>query len=217
MAGGPHFKLLLVGDGCVGKTTFCKRHLTGEFETRYNATIGAEIHFLLFQTNLGPVQFEVWDTAGQDKFSAVREGYFAGGECCIVMFDLTNRSTYNHSALWHQEVTRYCGNIPSVLCGNKVDLPAREVKPKHIDYHKKKKMSYYDISAKSNFNMEKPFLALARVLANDNNLQFIATPALAPPEAFVDFNLIRQYEFELATYAKMAVETEIRDGDDEVF
>lgn len=64
----PTFKLLLVGDGGTGKTTFVKRHLTGEFEKRYIATVGVEVRPLRFNTTRGPICFEVWDTAGQEKF-----------------------------------------------------------------------------------------------------------------------------------------------------
>lgn len=64
--GAPEFKLILVGDGGVGKTTFVKRHLTGEFEKKYVATLGVEVHPLGFHTNRGPIKFNVWDTAGQE-------------------------------------------------------------------------------------------------------------------------------------------------------
>jgi GTPase SAR1 family protein len=62
----PEFKLILVGDGGVGKTTFVKRHLTGEFEKKYVATLGVEVHPLQFHTNRGPIKFNVWDTAGHE-------------------------------------------------------------------------------------------------------------------------------------------------------
>lgn len=71
----PEFKLILVGDGGVGKTTFVRRHLTGEFEKRYVATLGVEVHPLLFHTNRGQIKFNVWDTAGQEKFGGLRDGY----------------------------------------------------------------------------------------------------------------------------------------------
>ena len=58
------FKLVLVGDGGVGKTTFVKRHLTGEYEKKYIATIGVEVHPMPFFTNKGQIKFNVWDTAG---------------------------------------------------------------------------------------------------------------------------------------------------------
>lgn len=71
----PEFKLVIVGDGGVGKTTFVKRHLTGEFERRYIATVGVEVHPMIFYTNHGPIRFNVWDTAGQEKLGGLRDGY----------------------------------------------------------------------------------------------------------------------------------------------
>ena len=71
----PEFKLVLVGDGGVGKTTFVKRHLTGEFEKKYIATLGVEVHPMPFFTSCGKVLFNVWDTAGQEKFGGLRDGY----------------------------------------------------------------------------------------------------------------------------------------------
>merc|ERR1739837_3838 len=79
-----------------------------------------------------------------------------------------------------------CENIPIVLCGNKVDVKERKVKAKAITFHRKKNLQYYDISAKSNYNFEKPFLWLARKLAGDSNLDFVAMPALLPPEVQMD-------------------------------
>lgn len=69
----------MVGDGGTGKTTFVKRHLTGEFEKKYVATLGVEVHPLVFHTNRGPIKFNVWDTAGQEKFGGLRDGYYIKG------------------------------------------------------------------------------------------------------------------------------------------
>ena len=79
-----------------------------------------------------------------------------------------------------------CENIPIVLTGNKVDIKDRKVKAKSIVFHRKKNLQYYDISAKSNYNFEKPFLWLARKLIGDPNLEFVAMPALVPPEVTMD-------------------------------
>lgn len=65
------------------------------------------------------------------------------------------------------DLTRVCENIPIVLCGNKVDVKERKVKAKTITFHRKKNLQYYDISAKSNYNFEKPFLWLARKLVGN--------------------------------------------------
>ena len=70
------------------------------------------------------------------------------------------------SCLYHYICTncRVCENIPIVLCGNKVDVKNRQVKPKQVTFHRKKNLQYHEISAKSNYNYEKPFLYLARKL-----------------------------------------------------
>ena len=94
------------------------------------------------------------------------------------MFDVTSRQTYKNVPNWHRDVVRVCENIPIVLVGNKVDVMERTVKARQITFHRKKNLQYYDISAKSNYNFEKPFLWLAKKLANDNNLQFTADPVL---------------------------------------
>ena len=188
---------MLVGDGGTGKTTFVKRHVTGEFEKKYIATVGVEVRGLAFHTNFGELVFDCWDTAGQEKFGGLRDGYYIGGQCGVIMFDVTSRITYKNVPTWHRDLVRVCENIPIVLCGNKVDLKDRKVKAKSITFHRKKNLQYYDISAKSNYNFEKPFLYLARKLVGNNQLEFVAAPALQPPEVQIDPALMQQYNQEL--------------------
>ncbi|KAG7133303.1 GTP-binding nuclear protein GSP1/Ran like [Verticillium longisporum] len=209
----PTFKLVLVGDGGTGKTTFVKRHLTGEFEKKYMATLGVEVHPLGFSTNFGNIQFDVWDTAGQEKFGGLRDGYYINGQCGIIMFDVTSRITYKNVPNWHRDLVRVCENIPIVLCGNKVDVKERKVKAKTITFHRKKNLQYYDISAKSNYNFEKPFLWLARKLVGNPALDFVAAPALAPPTAQVDEKLLAEYKKEMTEAAAMPLPGEQSDDD----
>ncbi|KAI9882952.1 MAG: GTP-binding nuclear protein gsp1/Ran [Watsoniomyces obsoletus] len=204
----PTFKLVLVGDGGTGKTTFVKRHETGEFEKKYIATLGVEVHRLDFMTNVGPIRFDVWDTAGQEKFGGLRDGYYINGQCGIIMFDVTSRITYKNVPNWHRDLVRVCENIPIVLCGNKVDVKERKVKAKTITFHRKKNLQYYDISAKSNYNFEKPFLWLARKLAGNASLEFRAAPALKPAEVQVDPEMMQQYQAEMDDAAAMPLPDE---------
>nr|XP_040247861.1 GTP-binding nuclear protein Ran-2 isoform X1 [Aegilops tauschii subsp. strangulata] len=232
----PSFKLVIVGDGGTGKTTFVKRHLTGEFEKKYErmcglflvsllhlyclacimakkfnisppppppfaATIGVEVHPLDFTTNCGKIRFYCWDTAGQEKFGGLRDGYYIHGQCAIIMFDVTSRLTYKNVPTWHRDLCRVCENIPIVLCGNKVDVKNRQVKAKQVTFHRKKNLQYYEISAKSNYNFEKPFLYLARKLAGDPNIHFVEAVALKPPEVTFDLAMQQQHEAELAAAA----------------
>ena len=183
---GPvEFKLVLIGDGGVGKTTFVKRHLTGEDEKRYIATVGVEVHPLTFFTSRGPICFNVWDTAGQEKLSGLRDGYYIGGQCGVIMFDVTSRITYKNVPKWHRDLVRVCENIPIVLVGNKVDVKDRKVKAKQITFHRRHNLQYYDVSAKSNYQFEKPFLWLARRLSGDPNLIFVEAPVLAAQEVVI--------------------------------
>ena len=207
----PHFKLVLIGDGATGKTTFVKRHRFGEFEKKYVATLGVEVHPLTFYTNCGRICFDTWDTAGQEKFGGLRDGYYIQGQCGIIMFDVTSRITYKNVPNWHRDLTRICENIPIVLCGNKVDIKDRKVKPKSITFHRKKNLQYYDISAKSNYNFEKPFVWLARKLTGNPQLELVQAPALLPAEQAVDPELMKQYERDL----EMAKELPLPDEDEE--
>ena len=112
---------------------------------------------MVFHTNFGQIQFNVWDTAGQEKFGGLRDGYYINGQCGIIMFDVTSRITYRNVPNWHRDLTRVCENIPVCLCGNKVEVKDRKVKAKQITFHRKKNLQYFEISAKVNYNFEKPF------------------------------------------------------------
>ena len=103
-----------------------------------------------------------------------------------------------------------CNIVPTVLCGNKVDVADRQVMPKMITYHRKKVDSdgnpyiqYYDISAKSNYNFEKPFLHLARKLTGDADLQFVEAPMIGLGGPVIDQAMIARYERELAECSKV--------------
>ncbi|KAF9904187.1 GTP-binding nuclear protein gsp1/Ran [Linnemannia zychae] len=186
------FKIVFVGDGGCGKMTFVKRRLTGEFEKKYIAALGVEVHPLSFRTNFGDIIFHAWDTARQEKFGGLCDGYYIDGQCAIIMFDLTCPITYKNVPTWFSDIIRVCKNITIVLCGNKVDIKAR-----------KKSLQYHDISAKSNYNFEKSFLWLASKLAGRFDLEFVASPALAPAEVQVDPTRIQQYLEELSGSAVM--------------
>ena len=158
--------------------------MTGE--KKYEATSGVEVQPLLFHTSRGPIKFNCWDTAGQEKFGGLRDEYYIQGQCAIIMFDVTSRITYKNVPNWHRDLTRACGNIPIVLCGNKVERKDRKVKVKMLTFHRKKNAQYYSISTKSNYNIEEPFLWLAKKLFGDDQLTFVEAPALQPPEFTFD-------------------------------
>lgn len=73
------------------------------------ATIGVEVRPLDFSTNRGKIRFYCWDTAGQEKFGGLRDGYYIHGQCAIIMFDVTSRLTYKNVPTWHRDLCRWAG------------------------------------------------------------------------------------------------------------
>ena len=95
------FKIVLVGDGGVGKTTFVKRHITGEFEKKYIATLGVEVHPMEFYTNKGKVRFMVWDTAGQERFRTILNMYLKGSDAAILAYSVNDKNTFTYLVFLH--------------------------------------------------------------------------------------------------------------------
>ncbi|KAI3854508.1 hypothetical protein MKX03_033415 [Papaver bracteatum] len=186
----PSYKLIIVGDGGTGKTTFLKRHLMGEFRKKYDPTFGVEVRPLNFRTNRGQIMFYCWDTAGQEI--DLLHPFYNYADCAIIMFDVTSRVTYDNVSTWYKNIRRCNADIPIVLCGNKVDAKNRQVKTKDVTFHRKNGLHYYEISAKSNYNFEKPFLYLAGQLFCDANIHLIEPPPVATRE--VEFDLEAQSE-----------------------
>ncbi|KAJ8788907.1 hypothetical protein J1605_022313 [Eschrichtius robustus] len=128
------------------------------------------------------------------------------------MFDVTSRVTYKNVPNRHRDLVLLCENIPTVLCRNQMDIKDRKFKAKSIVFHQMNNLQYYDISAKSNYNFEKPFLWLARNLIGDPNLEFVAMSALTPPEAVMDPATAAQYEH----YLEVVQTTALPDEDDDL-
>jgi GTP-binding nuclear protein Ran len=184
------YKLILAGDSIIGKSTFIKRHATGEFTYNYMPTIGVEVTPIKFLTNNETICFNVWDVSGNPIYQGIADGYYIQADCAVIMFDVLCETSYKNIKSYYQKIREICGNIPIVFCGNKVDKVDRVVKPKQIKFPREVKCNYYDISAKSNYNFEKPFLYLARILKDKTNLNFDEQP--------INFNIsIKWIEYQM--------------------
>lgn len=169
------FKIVISGDAGVGKTTFVKRHKTGEFTKNYIATLGVEVHPFTFYTNKGEMRLNIWDTAGQERFGGLRTGYYINADGAIIMFDTTRQTTFDNVSTWIRDFKESCPTAPVYICGNKSDLSIDNFRDILDD-------NYCLISSKSNSQFEMPFLHLLRKLTNEPDLIFIAGPAVEPPE-----------------------------------
>ena len=132
------------------------------------------MHPLDFHTNFGPLRFNVWDVAGRDTFDGLRDGYYIQGECAIIMFDVTSRITYTNVPKWHRELRRICEDVPIVLCGNKTDADEQRTVTTTAGEALAQRLGvlYCEISTKTNYNCERPFLYLARKICNESGLSF---------------------------------------------
>jgi len=123
-------------------------------------------------------EVELWDISIPEGSSPnIAEHLFIGADAAILMFDVTKRASYNHIPLWHRSVTRVCENVPMVLCGNKRESKNRVVKPKDIQFHRKKLLQYYDTGS-DGYNIRKPLLYIGRKLLGDPTMQHTFSGAL---------------------------------------
>ena len=186
----PTYKLIIIGDGGVGKTSFISRHATGSYSKHYNPTKGAETTPIELTTSSGAIKVILWDTAGQEKFGNLRETYYLGTDCAIIMFDLTARESYRNVPKWYKEIISICGKIPICLVGNKLDLKDdRKIKGNGVQFFKNRNMGYFEISAKSNENFEKPFEYLLSELKGEE-LCFKQAPIFRPPEIMMESQIL---------------------------
>ncbi len=182
-----NYKILLVGDSGTGKTTFVHRHRMGSFITQHNPTVGADIKSITFYTNYGSVKFDIWDCGGKQQYKQYVDGFYSDKQAALVFFDVNNISSYNNASQWANSIHNILPTAPIVICGNKCDRRDRKVPIANIDIHRTlstewdRTVHYYDISSKSNYNFDKPFLFMARQLTNKEDLQFVPSPGIVPP------------------------------------
>jgi len=121
-------KVLIIGDACVGKTSFVHRYVNGTFSRQYRGTIGVD--FALKIVDWGEnerLKVQLWDIAGQERFSYMTRVYYKDAHGCIIMFDLTNRATFLNVVKWKRDFDSKCvladgSTVPCLLLGNKSDL-----------------------------------------------------------------------------------------------
>ncbi|CAL9335130.1 GTP-binding protein [Streptomyces sp. enrichment culture] len=171
--GTPTFKIVVIGNGGVGKSTFVEQAAAGA-EGTYVTKLGAMVTPVHLSTNMGDFVFNCWDTAGQEKFGGLRDGFYVQTMGVIYMFDMTSLASYQALPKWHEDVERNTENVPAVVIGNKADTQDRAVPADELTFHLDHDLPYYELSARDDTNLGEPFLSLAQKLIGRSDL------ALAP-------------------------------------
>lgn len=165
--------LLIVGDGGCGKSTYVRAINTGKFKTKYDSTIGFEVHTMELLTTIGNIEMKVYDTAGQERFGSLRDEIYEKMDAALIFFDLTSRITYTHVMTWHNDIKKKMGDeFPVVIIGNKCDLEAK-VKTRTITYPKRKGIPYVEMSVKDSLKLDEPFNHILQKLYNNNSIKCV--------------------------------------------
>ncbi|XP_065176286.1 ras-related protein Rab-5B-like [Sycon ciliatum] len=161
------FKLVLLGESAVGKSSLVLRFVKGQFHEYQESTIGAAFLTQTVQLDDATVKFEIWDTAGQERYHSLAPMYYRGAQAAIVVYDITNLDSFGRAKTWVKELQRQASpNIVIALAGNKSDLANKRM----VDldeaqaYADDNNLLFMETSAKTAMNVNEVFMAIAKKL-----------------------------------------------------
>ena len=167
------FKITIIGDGMVGKTSLIRKFTKGSFKPDYLKTIGAQFSIFDQEVNEDKIRLLFWDIAGQVKFNFLRPSFYNRSDAAVIVYSLEDndlgKKSFNHIVDWYNDVLNYCPEIPIVIFANKVDLEDHSnfddsKIQKLVDTHDL--LGYYKTSAKSGEGVDKAFNFIIEKLYN---------------------------------------------------
>ncbi|KAG1470703.1 hypothetical protein G6F56_002527 [Rhizopus delemar] len=171
-------KVVLIGDGGVGKTSLRNQYVHKRFTNAYKATIGADFITKEVETDDGKkVMIQIWDTAGQERFQSLGIAYYRGADACVLVYDVNNYLSFQHLERWREDFlkqsslpTEEAKNFPLIIIGNKIDIDDRVVSRRQArawaEVHSSESMQIpcFEASAKYGNNVEKAFAQIAKMV-----------------------------------------------------
>eukprot|EP01119_Soliformovum_irregulare_P008549 TRINITY_DN21664_c0_g1_i1.p1 TRINITY_DN21664_c0_g1~~TRINITY_DN21664_c0_g1_i1.p1 ORF type:complete len:215 (-),score=50.83 TRINITY_DN21664_c0_g1_i1:91-735(-) len=162
------YKLVLLGDAGVGKTALAVQFVKGQFNEFTESTIGASF---MNQTVTLPddtlVKFQIWDTAGQERFHSLAPMYYRGAQAAIIVYDITNRGSYEKAKEWVKEIQQQGdANVVIAFVGNKVDMENQRKVPleEATAYTEANQLFLMETSAKTATGVSDLFMKIAKQL-----------------------------------------------------
>jgi small GTP-binding protein len=161
------FKIAVIGDGMVGKTSLIKKFTKGTFGQDYVKTIGAQFSVFDKEINDHKIRLLFWDIAGQIEFNFVRTSFFNKSQAAIIVYSLEDndqgKKSFKHVVDWYKEICKHCGEIPVMVFANKVDLVKENSSDDSkiqnlVDNHNL--LGFYKTSAKTGFGVIEAFSAI---------------------------------------------------------
>ena len=169
------YKIILVGDPGVGKTSIMTKFVSNEFQNTYLSTIGVEFKSKEIHINNNTcARLKIWDTCGQEKFRAITRQYFKNSEGVFVVFDLTNKETIKKLDIWMKDIKDNIDNDYFIfLIGNKSDVKERDltIAEEAKQFAINKKINQYEVSAKTGSGIYNIFEKMASKLINKKKIE----------------------------------------------
>ena len=162
-------KIIVIGDSSVGKTNFIFRFVEGKFNPAYVTTVGFDYKSKIIKLPKSKkrVKVQIWDTAGQERYNAINKNLFQKVQGVIIMYDITNRSSFDNISKWLHLLSQSVSNRIKMLVGNKLDLSEE----KRIVTEEEGKqaaddsnMLFYEASGESGENVDKVFTEIAETI-----------------------------------------------------
>ena len=163
-------KLMIIGDSSVGKTSLLKKYCKNEFSNSYITTVGIDFQVKLLNINDKKIKIQIWDTAGEERYRVVAKNYFNTSDGFIIMYDITNRDSFDSISNWIEQIKDSTPNYKkSVLFGNKSDLN----KLRNVQINEGKELAqkndfkFFETSAKDGLNLNEGIESLVKDVLED--------------------------------------------------
>jgi len=160
------FKLLIIGDSGVGKSSLLVRFADNHFSGNYITTIGVDFKIRTIEIQGERVKLQIWDTAGQERFRTITSTYYRGTHGVIVVYDVTSGESFANVKRWLHEIDQNCDVVNRILVGNKNDDPDRKVvlTEDARRFADQMGIELFETSAKDNINVEEMFRAVTQLV-----------------------------------------------------
>ena len=167
------FKLVLIGDTCVGKSCILVRFSDDIFDDNYVTTIGVDFRFKTMVVKNKVVKIQIWDTAGEERYRSITTAYYRGAAAIIICCDCTNEESFNNIKNWVEEIGKYTDKdaVDKMVFMNKCDLTEdRCIKKEDIDkFEKENGIKVLEVSAKTGEGIDKGFEYIIEKLIDKND------------------------------------------------
>lgn len=164
------FKLLLIGDSGVGKTSILFRFSDDAFTPTFISTIGIDFKIKTIELGGKKIKLQIWDTAGQERFHTITTSYYRGAMGIMLVYDITNPKSFDNIQKWLRNIDEHANeDVEKMIVGNKCDMDDRRIIPKERgeSIAREHGIRFMETSASSNINVDKAFLELAKAILDN--------------------------------------------------